>query len=415
MITCGTQIVSGSTGGGGASLPATPASALLDAGNPSTMLGLNASGVGQSLSASQARSRMGLGSLATASTVTASQISDATSDGRALLTAGDVAAQRATLGLGGAAVLAVGTTAGTVAAGDDSRITGAIAASTLTTRGDLIRRGASAPERVALGTNGQVLTSDGTDPVWATPGAGSWLELYNASALYIGGEAASGYLLTDYVTAGAASAAPAFGPGQSIVVCLYPGATPTGLEIVASHGNGGTRGWTFEFGRDSGSRARATLYLYGLTGAGAGGSIQLTGSEWSSGTPYVIAVAFQSDKSVRFSVNGGSVVTISAATGTYVPPTGADTLSLGAPRMHSPTFYPLASATIGEVRWYSTVISDADLVSACAGRTTGTIPTVASGTVIARFLPSDFAGGVRVKARDGTTWILKGGASVRPA
>jgi len=322
---------------------------------------------------------------------------------------------RATLGLGGAAVLAVGTTAGTVAAGDDSRITGAIAASTLTTRGDIITRGASAPQRLALGTNGYVLASNGTDAVWATPGAGSWLELYDASALYVGGEAPSGYLLTDYVTAGAASAAPAFGPGQSIVACLYPGATPTGLEIVASHGNGGTRGWTLEFGRDSGSRARASLYLYGLTGAGSGGSIQLTGSEWSSGTPYVIAVAFQSDKSVRFSVNGGSVVTISAATGTYVPPTGADTLSLGAPRMHSPTFYPLASATIGEVRWYSTVISDADLVSACAGRTTGTIPTVASGTVIARFLPSDFAGGVRVKARDGTTWILKGGASVRPA
>jgi len=36
----------------------------------------------------------------------------------------------------------------------------------LTTRGDLIRRGAAAPERVALGTSGQVLTSNGTDAVW---------------------------------------------------------------------------------------------------------------------------------------------------------------------------------------------------------------------------------------------------------
>ncbi len=83
----------GGTGGGGTSLPATPADALLDAGSPSTMLGLNASGVGQSLSASQARSRMGLGSLATASGVTASQISDATTAGRAVLTAANVAAQ----------------------------------------------------------------------------------------------------------------------------------------------------------------------------------------------------------------------------------------------------------------------------------------------------------------------------------
>lgn len=38
-----------------------------------------------------------------------------------------------------------------------------------TTRGDLIRRGASADQRLALGTSGYVLTSDGTDPVWAAP------------------------------------------------------------------------------------------------------------------------------------------------------------------------------------------------------------------------------------------------------
>lgn len=38
--------------------------------------------------------------------------------------------------------------------------------SLLTTRGDLIRRGASAPERVALGTAGAALVSDGTDAVW---------------------------------------------------------------------------------------------------------------------------------------------------------------------------------------------------------------------------------------------------------
>lgn len=38
--------------------------------------------------------------------------------------------------------------------------------SLLTTRGDLIRRGASAPERVALGAAGSVLSSDGTDATW---------------------------------------------------------------------------------------------------------------------------------------------------------------------------------------------------------------------------------------------------------
>lgn len=37
-----------------------------------------------------------------------------------------------------------------------------------TTRGDLIRRGASADERLGVGTNYKVLMSDGTDPGWAT-------------------------------------------------------------------------------------------------------------------------------------------------------------------------------------------------------------------------------------------------------
>jgi hypothetical protein len=56
--------------------------------------------------------------------------------------------------------------------GDDDH-TQYVLRSILTTRGDLFRRGAAAIERVGLGTNGQVLTSDGTDAVWAAPPAAS--------------------------------------------------------------------------------------------------------------------------------------------------------------------------------------------------------------------------------------------------
>lgn len=39
----------------------------------------------------------------------------------------------------------------------------------LTTRGDIITRGASDPQRLAIGASGYVLSSDGTDAVWAKP------------------------------------------------------------------------------------------------------------------------------------------------------------------------------------------------------------------------------------------------------
>jgi hypothetical protein len=81
-------------------------------------------------------------------------------------------------GLGGAAVLSVGTGAGTVAAGDDSRITGAIQASTFTTKGDLlIVTGASTVTRLAVAADGNVLTADAASSggvKWAAGGAGSY-------------------------------------------------------------------------------------------------------------------------------------------------------------------------------------------------------------------------------------------------
>lgn len=45
---------------------------------------------------------------------------------------------------------------------------GGLAATVTTTRGDIIRRGASADERLAIGADNTLLTSDGTDPGWET-------------------------------------------------------------------------------------------------------------------------------------------------------------------------------------------------------------------------------------------------------
>lgn len=75
--------------------------------------------------------------------------------------------------IGGSATLDIGTTAGTVAAGDDSRITGAQQRSTLTTKGDIYAATASATTtRVGVGTNNQILTADSAQATgikWADP------------------------------------------------------------------------------------------------------------------------------------------------------------------------------------------------------------------------------------------------------
>lgn len=70
----------------------------------------------------------------------------------------------------------VGTSSSTLAAGDDSRITGAQQRSTLTTKGDLYVATASGTvARVGVGSNNQVLTADSAETAgvkWATPSGG---------------------------------------------------------------------------------------------------------------------------------------------------------------------------------------------------------------------------------------------------
>jgi hypothetical protein len=59
-----------------------------------------------------------------------------------------------------------------------------ISGTVLTTRGDIITRGASAPQRLAVGTAGQVLTTDGTDVSWGSPPwvTGNWRFTHTTTA-----------------------------------------------------------------------------------------------------------------------------------------------------------------------------------------------------------------------------------------
>lgn len=357
MITCGTQVVAGSSGGS-ASLPDDPATVLLDAGAPSTMLGLNSSGVGEALSAAAARSRMGVAATPTA-------------------TPSNVIA---------------GATAGGVMITD-----------------------ASGNAKVATGTLGYAMVSNGpgVEPTFQSLSTPTWLALYGASAFYMGGDSAFGFAQADRLSASAAAASPAFGPGQSIVIVLYPGATPTGSEMVIAHTTAAAaRGWYVSLGSNAGARTRVGLFFAGLA---AGSETSLTGSEAAAGSPYAIAITVKADKSIRYSVNGGAVQTVAALAGSYTAPTSADTLRIGSPSEFAPTYYPLTSALVAAIRCYSTEISDADLVAACADRALGTIPTVATGTVTHDFSAAAFVGGVRtVVASPAPTWISAGGVAIRP-
>jgi hypothetical protein len=91
------------------------------------------------------------------------------SAGTGLSGGGDLSADR-TLSV------AYGTTSGTAAQGNDSRITGAIQASVATTKGDLLVATASATiARLGVGTDGYVLTADSTQAggvKWAAAGGG---------------------------------------------------------------------------------------------------------------------------------------------------------------------------------------------------------------------------------------------------
>src|SRR5581483_416316 len=117
---------------------------------------------------------------------------------------------RTNLGLGGAATLSVGTTAGTVAAGDDSRITGSVQKSTFTTKGDLLTTtGASTIARLGVGTDAQVLTADA-----ASSGGVKWADV-PAAADATGSTKGVIQLAGDLTGTAASPALIATGPGTT--------------------------------------------------------------------------------------------------------------------------------------------------------------------------------------------------------
>ncbi len=112
---------------------------------------------------------------------------------------------RINLGLGTSATLNVGTGTSTVAAGNDTRITGAVQSSTVTAKGDILAATASGTvTNLAVGSDGQVLTADSTQAAgvkWApaSGGGGGGVATVNGSSLTIA-IAPEVFTLTDATT-----------------------------------------------------------------------------------------------------------------------------------------------------------------------------------------------------------------------
>lgn len=187
---------------------------------------------------------------------------------------------------------------------------------------------------------------------------------------------------------GTIPAAPEFGPGQSLVVILYPVATPSAAEVIGCHfSSADDRGWMLRVGDDAGGRTRLSLYLLGLT-SGAPYAL-MAGAAWAGllNAPFAVAMTIKaSDQTVHYAVNGVLQTPLAALPGTYAPPTSGDPFTLGVYR--DGTSVPAASTQIVAWRHYSTELSDADLVVATAAFATYRIPTV-TGTVSFDFHASD--------------------------
>ena len=305
----------------------------------------------------------------------------------------DAGGNRTALGLGGAATLAVGTTAGTVAAGDDSRFlavgtgAGTVAAGNdvrfITTGLDLARAAAATAGATYLATDTGVVYNDT---------GSAWVQDLNAGLS--GWSGATGKLTSTAASGGTASNPVLCVGGCTWVIRWYQSTVPGGTQRLFATYTNGSRGW--QLAMSNPTAGRLGLIMFGVNASSAIENSANITVGW-----HCAAFSVASGNLTVIHTLDGAAATTTTITGTYLPPVTADTFSIGAGRTSD---VPLQSDTeLYEIRVLSTALSAAQVAAITATPSVAKLPTLAGVT-------TDFMVRPSLITPDGTgaSWLSKG-------
>ena len=172
-------------------------------------------------------------------------------------------------------------------------------AAVLSTRGDIIKQGASQAEALNIGTVGSVLTTDGTDPTWSAPEGANVKYVANSGSDSNPGSQYLPYKTLYYALSQATS-------GDVVEIDTIAGGTggvPSTYDVTQSSTTGSGTGFAARVVTDGSSTPTITI-TNGGSGHAAGDDITINGSQLGSSSNLTFNVVSASVGDVVYVKNG---------------------------------------------------------------------------------------------------------------